>query len=173
MNYIFIGRFTPFHKGHYNAILSSISNREVDIVHLLLGSCNHSLSMRHFFTMEQRIDIINTALRDMPFMYRIIPIPDYDTDSEWTTHLNIIIKQCDIDSPTFITGSYADSVVTREANYVHTEYNRFDKGDKISATEIRDCLFRGRDLPDYFVNKEHKKLVQEYFTTNFNKFKTM
>lgn len=56
---VFIGRFQPFHKGHYHVVQKALAIS--DKVIIVIGSDNEPRSARNPFTTDERIDIIMSA----------------------------------------------------------------------------------------------------------------
>ena len=59
---VFIGRFQPFHKGHYAVVKKALE--QTDKLILVLGSCNRVLNTRNPLSLAERERIISKSLTE-------------------------------------------------------------------------------------------------------------
>lgn len=137
---------------------------------VVIGSSTNPMSMRHFFSYEQRRKFIRMIY---PEPFPIIGLPDYTSDKVWLSALSDIIGSVlgYEDIITFFGGCEEDiGFFIKTGQSVHIT-NRFDgTTPKVSATEIRDDLLYGRSLegklPPIIIPS-----VQEEFKKNWEIFK--
>lgn len=86
---LFIGRFQPLHRGHMFAIRDCAKQAKLLII--AIGSPQESGTYKNPFTLEERKEMINRAMKEIGTEnYRIIELPDTATDTEW---LELVKKQ--------------------------------------------------------------------------------
>jgi nicotinamide-nucleotide adenylyltransferase len=88
---LFVGRFQPFHKGHEHAIKSIL--KKFDKIVIAVGSINKN-DEENPYTFAQRKGMINAVLKNYRSKYRIISIPDTNSDQHWVKN---IIKKAKFD----------------------------------------------------------------------------
>jgi len=81
---LFIGRFQPFHKGHEYVIKSIL--KKFDKIVIVVGSINRS-DDENPYTFAQRKQMINAVLKNYRSKYRIISIPDTNSDQQWVNNI--------------------------------------------------------------------------------------
>lgn len=81
----YIGRFQPFHLGHYS-IINSIA-RDVDELVIGIGSAQKSHESRNPFTAGERVMMIRHALEDADTTHYAIPIEDLQRNAVWVSHI--------------------------------------------------------------------------------------
>jgi cytidyltransferase-like protein len=167
---VFVGRFCPMHLGHEAIIRKMLDESESPLI--VIGSSNNSPSMRHFFSYEERRNLIRKVFPDVP----IVGLPDYSDDKIWLTALDDILSISGADpsnSITFFGGCEEDVRFFFEAGRTCVLTNRFDGSTpKISATEVRDALIHGRSLEN-LLNPAVVEDVKILFTEKWEKFKKM
>jgi len=142
---IYIGRFQPFHNGHYDSLKQALALGER--VLMLIGSANASPSLKNPFDYEARRDMVLGSLDKVKISKTIIePLNDilYD-DVAWFQQVRDValktvpgIKSNEIaimgfekdDSSYYLRGF-------PEWNYISVEPKRL-----MHATDVRDALFK-------------------------------
>lgn len=83
---LFIGRFQPFHHGHYYAIKKLL--KKFDELVIVVGSSEDCFSNENPFTCGERIEMIRSCFgkRDLARMI-IVPIPDVNDNRIWVDHV--------------------------------------------------------------------------------------
>jgi nicotinamide-nucleotide adenylyltransferase len=78
---LFIGRFQPLHRGHEEVIKWLLSRHEEVVV--AIGSANESFTERNPFTVGERIEMLNTMLKELGLLNRVMycAVPDTKGDS--------------------------------------------------------------------------------------------
>ncbi len=86
VNAIYIGRFQPFHNGHY-AALKWILNKEGPPIALCIGSAQYSHTIENPFTVGERIEMIwnQLAIDNLNSQIIICAVPDSEIHSAWVS----------------------------------------------------------------------------------------
>ena len=83
---LFIGRFQPFHNGHYDAIKRLLKKYGEVIV--VIGSSEDSFSPQNPLTCGERIEMIrNCFSRSELTKLIIVPVPDVNDNRIWVDHV--------------------------------------------------------------------------------------
>jgi len=88
---LFIGRFQPFHLGHLTALKQGLEI--ADRIILVIGSANQNFSWQNPLTVDERLKIIQTVLKQSQLDQQIkigLTIDDIPNNLQWTDE---IIKQ--------------------------------------------------------------------------------
>ncbi|MFC3957989.1 nicotinamide-nucleotide adenylyltransferase [Halovivax cerinus] len=91
---IYIGRFQPFHDGHYS-VVERIAD-EVDELVLGIGSADASHSTRNPFTAGERIMMITKSLAALDLVTYAVPIEDLDRNAVWVSHVESMSPHFDV-----------------------------------------------------------------------------
>ncbi|WP_406660074.1 nicotinamide-nucleotide adenylyltransferase [Methanolobus sp. ZRKC3] len=81
----YIGRFQPFHLGHYS-IITGIAE-DVDELVIGIGSAQKSHDPKNPFTAGERVMMIRHALKDAAITHYAIPIEDLQRNAVWVSHI--------------------------------------------------------------------------------------
>lgn len=81
----YIGRFQPFHLGHYS-IITGIAE-DVDELVIGIGSAQKSHDPKDPFTAGERVMMIRHALKDADITHYAIPIEDLQRNAVWVSHI--------------------------------------------------------------------------------------
>jgi nicotinamide-nucleotide adenylyltransferase len=81
----YIGRFQPFHLGHYS-IINDIA-RDVDEVVIGIGSAQKSHEPKNPFTAGERVMMIRHSLEDANVKHYAIPLEDLQRNAVWVSHI--------------------------------------------------------------------------------------
>lgn len=90
---VLIGRFEPFHNGHYANALQALGL--ADHVQILVGSAFQPRTIKNPFTFDERTEMISATLGksikvpgSLKSSYSINPIPDFTyNDNNWISHV--------------------------------------------------------------------------------------
>ncbi|MFB0561713.1 MAG: nicotinamide-nucleotide adenylyltransferase [Candidatus Lokiarchaeia archaeon] len=84
---LFVGRFQPFHIGHFHVVKKLLE--KVDELIIAIGSAQYSHTFKDPFNAGERIWMIRRALdNDVdPRRYYVIPIPDVNDNRIWVAHV--------------------------------------------------------------------------------------
>jgi len=87
---LFIGRFQPFHMGHYDAIKKLL--RKYGEVVVVIGSSQESFSSENPLTCGERIEMIRNCFSKADIAKLVIvPVPDVNDNRIWVDHLLVHI----------------------------------------------------------------------------------
>lgn len=92
---VFVGRFEPFHVAHQAVLRKALAEAELVIV--LVGSSNHSRTIKNPFTYQERANMINASFDDTDESsdrYVIAPLPDQTYNMQkWVTSVQKIVEE--------------------------------------------------------------------------------
>ena len=89
---LFVGRFQPFHNGHFESVKRLL--RKYKEVIVVIGSSEDSFSRDNPFTCGERIEMIRTCfgMKDLSRLV-IVPVPDVNDNTVWVDHVLAHIPQ--------------------------------------------------------------------------------
>jgi cytidyltransferase-like protein len=166
---VFVGRFNPIHNGHTVVIREMINKHSIENCLLIIGSSNAPLSLRHFFSYDERKKFIQKMFPNI----KLVGLPDYHNDKEWLAALDDILHASGTNPSdvTFFGGCREDIRFFLDDGRDCHIVNRFDgSSPKTSATEVRDALIAGRSL-DGLVDATLLDDMQNLFKEKWEKFK--
>ena len=166
---VLIGRFCPVHLGH-EAVIQAMTEK-FGLANCLvgIGSANHVVSIRHFFSYEER----RKFLLPVSLGLNVFGLPDYPSDQEWMIALDDILRIFGTDPAkvTFFGGCQEEVEFFYRFGRRVEILNRFDGSTpKISATEVRDALIHERPL-DQLLNPLIADAVRNCFREKWELFK--
>jgi|SRR3989344_1709644 len=83
---LFIGKFQPFHNGHFHVVKEAL--KEADGIIIAIAKTSDIKREGNLFSPEQRAEMIDNTLKNNGVNnYKIIQIEDNDNDSEWISSL--------------------------------------------------------------------------------------
>ncbi len=130
---LFIGRFQPFHLGHFSVIKTM--EQEVDEIIIGIGSAQKKFTAYNPFLLEERIEMIKASIKDsINKKYYLIGINDIDDYPRWVKHVESLVPKFDV--------VYAGNTITQKL-FRDAGYNIIELEDKtIHATEIRNRIYK-------------------------------
>ena len=134
----YIGRFQPFHLGHYFTICTIA--KEVDELVIGIGSAQKSHDSANPFTAGERVMMIRHALENADVKHYAIPIEDLQRNAVWVSHIISMSPPFDVvysNNPLVIQ-------LFREANMDVRQPPMFNRKG-YSGTEIRKKMLQGDD----------------------------
>ena len=170
---VFIGRFQPFHIGHYHVVSKALEIAKEVI--LVIGSHNRPRDIRNPFTTSERVEIISSTGLDMSRIH-IAPQVDHTyNDDRWIASIQASVE-------TIIFNSYTASPVNicmigydkDHSSYYLKKFPQWDlvqieeKFLDADATTFRRSLFVGvygkGDIIDdkMVVNEKHLSTIYKY-----------
>ena len=147
---VFIGRFQPFHIGHYDAINQII--QECDLVKIIIGSSNKSRTKDNPLTFEERKKIIESQKIKNTIIFGLKDIKD---DDNWCKNLLKLIGKYDI---VYSNNQWVIDILKR--NNVQTKKLKLNM--KISGSKIREMIAKeNKEFVKYcmFDTKKFKKYI--------------
>jgi len=129
----YIGRFQPFHDGHY-AMVERISE-EVDELVLAIGSADESHTTRNPFTAGERSMMITKSLVDLDLVTYAVPIEDLNRNSVWVSHVQSM-------SPRFDVAFSNNPLVVRlfEEAGIEVRQSPMYQREEFEGTEVRERM---------------------------------
>ena len=156
---LFLGRFQPFHNGHYE-IIHQFMEEMTDVEHLIIavGSAKKSYTLGNPFTAGERIEMIWISLKEE---WRkkcfIIPIDDVNRYGIWVSHVEELVPEFD----TVIGNNPVNAKLFGDKGYniLHIDpiYRNMFKGTYIRGM-MADGVWDGLPRRDEYV----PKAVEEY-----------
>lgn len=169
---VFIGRFQPFHIGHYHIVQQALEM--TDHLIIVIGSKDRAPALQHPFSYQKRIDIIKAALTDEE-LRRVTFTGVYDFDYNnilWTHGVQEAVSNAisawgvTYDKKISLIGHAKDHTSFYLKMFPQWDSISVDNYKNISATDIRNRVydvlgFKQRPILDeyfarkYFVNSDH------------------
>jgi len=86
MKALFLGRFQPFHLGHFRVIENTV--KEADYIIIAMGSAQKSHSSSDPFTSGERYEMISRTMKAHGIQnYHIVLLEDINRYSLWVSHV--------------------------------------------------------------------------------------
>jgi nicotinamide-nucleotide adenylyltransferase len=136
MRGLFVGRFQPFHLGHYQFV-ETIAE-EVDGVLVGIGSAQASHTVENPFTAGERISMVHNAVADVPATTMAIPVEDVDRYAVWVSHVAATCPPFDV---VYSNNPLVEQLFEREGYEVRS-VELFDR-ERYRGTEIRRRMLDG------------------------------
>ena len=132
---VFIGRFQPFHAGHYYVVQQALEKSENVI--LLLGSHEASRSFRNPFTTQERIQIISSCFKQETLeRIHFAPIHDHTYNEErWITGVQTAIYS--VTNRKFTSGPIKIGLVGYNKDHSSYYLKKFPQWDSVEAKSYR------------------------------------
>ncbi len=150
---LYIGRFQPFHNGHYMAIKDILKNEDEVIVCVAASQLSYTLS--NPFSSGERIEMILRSLKDLRNRVIVLPSPNMESNSLWVETI--------IDTFPSFEKIYTNNNLVRllwEKRGYKTSEVRFYQKDELNGTSIRKRISMGQEWTN-LVPPETKKYIQE------------
>jgi len=109
---LFIGRFQPFHLGHFDALSQAKKHGITEFI-IGIGSSDKEHTAENPFTYEERKTMISKILKALNIKFTISPLPDMDSDED---RKNYIIKNLP-KFDTVISGNQWTTSIFRKTKY--------------------------------------------------------
>ncbi len=151
---LIIGRFQPFHKGHFE-VIKTIAE-ECDAIVVGIGSADISHTLDNPFTAGERHLMISRSLTEEGFTdFYLVPLIDINRYAVWVSHVVSLV-------PPF-NAIYSNNLLTRrlfrEAGHEVRHSPLFNR-DLYSGTEIRRRMVDGREW-EYLVPASVAEVIRE------------
>lgn len=145
---IFLGRFQPFHIGHYSIVEKILTDYEHLI--LIIGSAEKSGTDDNPWTLQEREEIIRASIPlELQERMDIVWLDDVPDDDIWCENLKQLT--CNIKPVTLFTGNeWVRDICARHD--IQTDWVASYEID-ISGTRIREMIQRGEDVSKWTVIK--------------------
>lgn len=131
MRALMLGRFQPFHNGHFKVVQEILS--EVESVIICIGSAQYSHTEENPFSAEERELMIRRTLDELSITnYSIVLIEDIHNPPAWVKHVEARVPSFDV----VYAKSEETKLLFREAGHEVREPYLYDRS-RYSGTEIR------------------------------------
>lgn len=177
---VIIGRFQPFHNAHLKMIQAAASENETVVI--LVGSSNRSATFKNPLSFQERRFMIGTTLLAEGIDNRVIilPIDDYPyNDASWVAGIHKQVSSVvesleleDVKPEIRIYGHEKDETTYYLELFPKWELKKLPSYENgMSATEIRECLYEGKDLDGVhpIVNDRLMKFIESEQGINIKK----
>lgn len=148
---VFIGRFQPFHKGHWRLLQEALKHGEQVLV--LVGSANLAPDSRNPWKSQARITLIESIVRDHGFADRVIVRPQGDEPYEnnlWLAsvqrEVSAVVGPSRIAPRVALLGHERDRTSNYLRQFPQWELLACTDTDGINATTVRTKFFAGESL---------------------------
>ncbi len=139
MRGLLIGRFQPFHKGHFEVIKEIAS--QVDKLIIGIGSAQKSHTLDDPFTAGERHLMVSESLNQAGIVnYYLIPIVDIHRYSVWVAHVKSLVPPFDA----IYTNNDLTARLFREAGIEVRRPTLYDR-DKHSGRSVRQAMVEDGD----------------------------
>lgn len=133
---LFIGRFQPFHKGHFDVVQQAL--KENDFLIIGIGSAEDNFLPDNPFTAGERFRMIRETLKNEKISaekYSIIPVRNINNYALWVKHVSLLLPSFE----TVYTGSpIVKTLFEKEKKYTIKNIKIIHD---INATQVRHALF--------------------------------
>lgn len=141
---LFIGRFEPFHQGHYHVVKKALEVSEKLV--FLVGSANRARSIRNPFSFDERKKMIQADLKGQGVsLDQIIfePINDfYYNEEAWIDAVkSAVLKNTSSNDRIVLVGHNKDSSSYYLDLFPNWAYLEVDNYNGFNATEFREDYF--------------------------------
>lgn len=160
---VYLGRFSPLHKGHEAVINGIINKYGADNLLIIIGSST-SHNNRTPYTFEERTKMLRSVYPNA----NVIGLPDIkpdrvffkeDTNERWLKSIKEIEENMNAEF-TFFGGSTEDLTVLAREFKTEVIIDRNEGPEKISATKVREALEKGDiDRAKSMINERIYSLV--------------
>jgi bifunctional NMN adenylyltransferase/nudix hydrolase len=169
----FIGRFQPFHAGHFKVLKTALEKSQNVIV--IVGSANRPRTAKNPLTFDERKEIIESLLTsEEKARVQVIPCDDYMyNDTKWETQIQAIMRTAT--SHPWRSGPTEIGVIGHSKDHSSYYLKKFPQWDLldiaqeyvVNATDIREAIYESKVVKlDWFVNLAHLNRVHNLFYTN-------
>jgi bifunctional NMN adenylyltransferase/nudix hydrolase len=146
-----MGRFQPFHWGHFDLIQAALTHGKQVIV--LLGSHLSSPNLKNPWSSEEREQMIRMCLQaTWQVRIRFVPICDRETDEQWATDIyQKSYALTPLNSRIAIVGHHDQGKPFFSQRLTQWDYIEKLRRPGINATDIRTAYFSQSPETDYAV----------------------
>ncbi len=153
---LFVGRFQPFHLGHYRTVLR-IRDEGCDEIVIVIGSAQYSGMKHNPFTAKERRLMIEAALgKVMGLKLKVVPVADVHNNDIWVGHVKNILRENGVDSfdAVYTNNPLVKRLFEEAGHYVAEPELVKDEKGVISGTRIREMIAAGDELWKELVTAE-------------------
>ena len=133
---LFVGRFQPFHKGHYTVVKKLLA--EYDEIIIAIGSAEEQ-NFENPFTAGERIEMIRNCFSQSELVKLIlVPVRDINNDKLWVSHITKYVPHFDV----VLSNNNLVKTLFSEAKKPVKSIGFFDR-DKYEGKKIRKLMTKG------------------------------
>lgn len=155
MRGLYIGRFQPFHLGHFNTLKEIEETDLIDEMIIAVGSSLTSYTPRNPFTVGERIDMIQQSIIDSyDFSTMVLGISDIEYNSVWVKHIESQLPKFDV---VFANNPLVGRLF-KDGGY-RVERTKMTDRESYSSTEIRNKIRDGDNNWKYKVSPSVYKFI--------------
>jgi nicotinamide-nucleotide adenylyltransferase len=155
---LYIGRFQPFHLGHFNTLKEIEAMELVDELIIAVGSSLTSYTPRNPFSGGERLDMIRPAVEGkFDFGTYITGISDIEYNHIWVGHMVAQLPKFDM----IFTNNPLVGKLFTDFNFKVVNTSMTDRG-RYSSTAIRNSMSSGDPTWKYKVAPSTVKYIEEY-----------
>ncbi len=169
----FIGRFQPFHAGHFKVLQTALKLSQNVIV--IVGSANRPRTAKNPFTFDERKAIIESLLTPAEKLrVQVVPCDDYVyNDTKWETQIQAIMTTAT--SHPWRAGPTSVGIIGHSKDHSSYYLKKFPQWDLldipqeyvVNATDIRQAYYENDYRKEvWFVNPDHKNHIFNLFIGN-------
>jgi bifunctional NMN adenylyltransferase/nudix hydrolase len=164
---IFVGRFQPFHNGHYE--ISKIGLKNYDKLIIVIGSTNSPKTIRNPFTYQERKEMIESCFSNEELKRIIfVSLKDYTyLNNLWIKSLQSIVysvlNDFEKNNEYTLIGYKKDFTSNYLDYFPQWNFRNCDLNFKTNSTKIREYLF---DNDEDIKVRYAKNLVIKYLVPN-------
>ncbi|MEM0003841.1 MAG: nicotinamide-nucleotide adenylyltransferase [Desulfurococcaceae archaeon] len=153
---LFPGRFQPFHKGHYSAIMQLLE--EYDEIVIGIGSAQEGYTCRNPFTAGERWEMIYRIAKGNNLVGKIwpIPLPDINMPLTWTAYILSLSPRVEA-----IASGNPQTLYLFEWLGYRTKKIKLLEPTKYHGTRIRNIMVSGSDEWRELVPPEVTEYIDE------------
>lgn len=150
---LFIGRFQPFHNGHYHAI-NEILKKEDELI-VCVAASQFSYTITNPFSCGERIEMILRSAKSIRNKLIILSSPNIDSNVLWVENIIETFPKFE----TVYSNNKLVKLLWEKRGYKIAEVNFFEK-EEFNGTNIRELISKGEDW-EKLVPKETKEYIKE------------
>ena len=134
---LFIGRFQPFHNGHFY-ISKTLSNKYDELI-IGIGSSQEKNTLENPFSYNERKEMISNTLKNFKIKnFKIFSIPDLYDDVKWVGYIKNNLPKCEV-----IYSGNQWTIKCFNRHKMKSQMIKLIKG--ISSTKIREMMVKNKD----------------------------
>ncbi|MGD1904886.1 MAG: adenylyltransferase/cytidyltransferase family protein [Leptolyngbyaceae cyanobacterium] len=142
-----IGRFQPFHWGHWAMVQAALNQGERVII--LLGSHQSRQYRQNPWTAAEREQMIRASLsHGENECIDCLPIPDFPSFADWSAHIHQQVTAKPTEQVAILS-YHPEGIAFFREYFPHWTYIEQPRQPHLHATDIRHAYFQGAPEPVY------------------------
>lgn len=162
---VYVGRFQPFHYGHYLTCLTAL--KTLDHLVICLGGCNSDRSLKNPWTFQERSLMIQSSFSKTE-LTRITIVPLYDSlydNQAWKLRLEHQIVSLFPKAQVHLLGYEKDQSSFYLSMFHGWDFIPMDNIDKINATDLRKNYFLHQTIDEAKCSKGATQFLEAFLKT--------